>query len=477
MECEAQAQLRNMQIHSEQDPVQNLSDSTVNWSKAIHQVRSGYLPELKFTEERPYDKNDFAAHFNHSYKCLKDTLEIIRSQAILKPSLLKESKDILKNFTISAILLCGENVQSKEWNESRHIEISYQILTCLKSVFLCDSASSLFLYKYKESCDSKATDTQILHIAIKELSPKLSKTSWKNYPAAQFCFSWILHQITLPDLGAHLPNFLPFTLCFVDDWETKNKLMGLTCMDHIVKESSATELKLYGRSDLIQDALKKLLFCRKQEIVNILIPCWLRLLTKVEPCNDHAKVSSWDLLMKELLYKMEMETNFEVKHAYCKHLKTLIEALDIGCVRWMSSVLRILSSCLEAPTLRGNEEYRSDGLQTLQSILTLGKARIKIHSKTIFELLLRLLYETSKALKDNSCDIYVKLHEECANSLKFSVSHAPEEFKLLCDGMDKVEVNHYFDSVIKSIFNNLLQKEENVDAINNDSFVLCMQKP
>ena len=107
------------------DPVQNLSDSTVNWSKAIHQVRSGYLPELKFTEERPYDKNDFAAHFNHSYKCLKDTLEIIRSQAILKPSLLKESKDILKNFTISAILLCGENVQSKEWNESRHIEIRY----------------------------------------------------------------------------------------------------------------------------------------------------------------------------------------------------------------------------------------------------------------------------------------------------------------------------------------------------------------
>ena len=127
--------------------------------------------------------------------------------------------------------------------------------------------------------------------------------------------------------------------------------------------------------------------------------------------------------------------------------------------------------------MRGNEEYRSDGLQTLQSILTLGKARIKNHSKTIFELLLRLLYETSKALKDNSCDIYVKLHEECANSLKFSVSHAPEEFKLLCDGMDKVEVNHYFDSVIKSIFNNLLQKEENVDAINNDSFVLCMQKP
>ena len=88
-------------------------------------MRSGYLPELKFTEERPYDKNDFVSHFDHSYECLKDTLEVIRSPSNLKTSILKENNEILKNFTISALLLCGENVQSKEWNESRHIEIRY----------------------------------------------------------------------------------------------------------------------------------------------------------------------------------------------------------------------------------------------------------------------------------------------------------------------------------------------------------------
>ena len=105
----------------------------------------------------------------------------------------------------------------------------------------------------------------------------------------------------------------------------------------LVKESSATELERYGRSDLIKDTLKKLLFCREQEIVNILIPCWLRLLTKVEKCDDHSKISSADLLMKELLYKIEMESDFELKYTYCNHLKSLIKMLDIGCVRWMSS--------------------------------------------------------------------------------------------------------------------------------------------
>jgi len=88
---------------------------------------------------------------------------------------------------------------------------------------------------------------------------------------------------------------------------------------------------------LIIDALKKLLFCKEEEIVNILIPCWLRLLSKVEKCDDHSKITCWDLLLKELLYKMEMETDFELKHTYCRHLKSLIEMLDIGCIRWMSS--------------------------------------------------------------------------------------------------------------------------------------------
>ena len=41
--------------------------------------------------------------------------------------------------------------------------------------------------------------------------------------------------------------------------------------------------------------------------------------------------------MKELLYKIEMESSFELKHTYCKHLKSLIKMLDIGSVRWMSS--------------------------------------------------------------------------------------------------------------------------------------------
>lgn len=139
-------------------------------------------------------------------------------------------------------------------------------------------------------------------------------------------------------------------------------------------------------------------------------------------------------------------------------------------------MLRILSGCLESPI--SNVEYSIDGVQTLQLVLKFGKERIKVHAKTVFEMLIRLLFETSKGLKDNTKEGVLKLHEECVHSLKFCSQNASKEFMVLCDGMDKVEVNQHFDSVIKSIFDDLLQKEKDTVLSNDDdSFVLCMQKP
>ena len=110
---------------------------------------------------------------------------------------------------------------------------SYKILKILKSVFQCDTTAGIFLHQFNNESEVIYSDGEILLWAIEDLSPKLAKTRWRNFPAAQFCFSWILHQVTFPNLGPRLPQFLPFTLCFIDDWEIKNKLMGVTCLDHI----------------------------------------------------------------------------------------------------------------------------------------------------------------------------------------------------------------------------------------------------
>jgi len=335
-------------------------------------------------------------------------------------------------------------------------------LSQLKNIFKCDTTIAIFLYQFERESEVTCTNEQVLHWAIQDLSPKLAKKSWRSYPAAQFCFSWILHQAMSPNVGPRLSEFLPFTLCFIDDWELKNKVMGLTCLDHIVKEANQTELKWYGRADLIKDALKKLLMCREENVVGILIPCWLRLLAKVENHNDYSKVDGWDLLTKELLYKIEMETKIDLKRAYCKQLKPLVEALCIGCVRWMTSILRVISSYLDYPESCGIEDIRIDGLEALQALLQFGKPRVQFHAKTIFEMLLRLLYDITKKMDSSANDNQKLLYSKCSELLKLSATFAPSEFILLCDGMEHVKVNEYFDSVIKNVFTEISTEEKEI---------------
>ena len=44
------------------------------------------------------------------------------------------------------------------------------------------------------------------------------------YNCLQAAFCWMVFQVSFPDLSAFLPEFLPFSLRFVDDWETGNKV-------------------------------------------------------------------------------------------------------------------------------------------------------------------------------------------------------------------------------------------------------------
>ena len=97
--------------------------SDIDWAEAVECVRKGMLPELEFTEDRPYNHNDFSNHYNSSYNALKYALNLVTLEATHETYRLKDKKDILQHFTVSVLLLCGENVQSKEWNQPRHIEI------------------------------------------------------------------------------------------------------------------------------------------------------------------------------------------------------------------------------------------------------------------------------------------------------------------------------------------------------------------
>ena len=108
-----------------------------------------------------------------------------------------------------------------------------------------------------------------------------------------------------------------------------------------------------------------------------------------------------------------------------------------------------------------NEECRVNCLQALLVVLRLGEARVKFHAKTIFEMLIRLLYETSKSIAVKPNETKAHLFDLGSDCLKLSAKYAPDEFKLLCDGMDNLNVNEPFNNAITNIFTILSEQSTN----------------
>ncbi len=49
----------------------------------------------------------------------------------------------------------------------------------------------------------------------------------------------------MPHLSDHLEVVLPPSLNFVDDHEVDNKVLSVTCLQHIISNTSSSELRWY----------------------------------------------------------------------------------------------------------------------------------------------------------------------------------------------------------------------------------------
>lgn len=407
----------------------------VQWKDAINLVHDAFLPKLQLGEDRPITCQDFARADND--KRLAILLKLCDFLASINDlSMLISDRTLMKAFLSPLLILCSENLQASHWSNSQHIECGYRIIGILKTeVFKKNSIAELLL-----------ENPQFLGWCLRDqLHCKLTKQDWKSYPGARTSFAWLLRQICEPHLSKYLSEFLPFTLTFLDDWEIKHKAFALHCLDHIVDNLSQTELLTSGYSEVIKSALFHALNFRDTELVSIAYECCFKFTHKCEgPKTQFAKFDTWDDLAKKLLYSLETETKIELKRIYASLLSNLLTNIQEGAIRWMTSILGVISTHL---TESSDHRLRRIALQNLLLVLELCEQRVKFHAEVIFEALVRLLYELRKVPEKSADDD--ELFQTAARALKLAAKIASEEFSLLFDGIELVAVDESFDQVMR----------------------------
>ena len=99
---------------------------------------------LQLGEDRPLVMEDFSSKINDRLDILNRLYALVHTVPSWLPGLSRNQTG-KKKFLVPLLLLCGENVQSTLWTNSKIIQTSYLILCTLKKdVFKTESVSEIF---------------------------------------------------------------------------------------------------------------------------------------------------------------------------------------------------------------------------------------------------------------------------------------------------------------------------------------------
>uniref|UniRef100_A0A1B6CC16 HEAT repeat-containing protein 1 n=1 Tax=Clastoptera arizonana TaxID=38151 RepID=A0A1B6CC16_9HEMI len=238
------------------------------WSQVKEFISISYLPELKFAEERFLVPEDFVEHKLLINRNLK-TLSLVTKNLIKK---FTDNVNVDDEIIQLLILLCGENMDDELWTTKEIVKTTENLLDdFLKFINISNLKKLLFEYK-----------VNFAFTLLTKLRPKLLKDSWKRFPAAISCYKFLLFHIESPHLSENIDSVLPTALIVLDDHVVSNRVIAIKCIEHIINNSTSTDLTLLGRGNLLYKTMEPLIHFRDPEVFPALISCIIALLTKTE---------------------------------------------------------------------------------------------------------------------------------------------------------------------------------------------------
>ncbi|XP_056427088.1 TELO2-interacting protein 2 [Hyla sarda] len=302
-------------------------------------------------------------------------------------------KCILRCATAPLLLLCGAHIKDAPWSDGESRHLANQLLRSILKE--SDYTSVAELLKGPEE-----QPYTTFKEALGMLGPRLRKDTWESHPEAKLVFSWLLFQVPRPWLSEFLSMVMPPSLLFSDDYKTENKVLGVRCLHHIIRNVPAAELRQYNRALVAYHALRNHLYTKDAEVIEVVLPCLVDLfpvLHKPAPVvgafQKDGECPS-DQVMQLVLTDMEMEHKIVLRRLYARNLPALQERLGIRIAHHMKRLLRVIVGYLEVSD--GPEESaRLSILETLQGTIKYAWPRIPPRLPLLLKALVKLLYELS----------------------------------------------------------------------------------
>eukprot|EP00057_Strongylocentrotus_purpuratus_P034567 XP_795754.2 PREDICTED: TELO2-interacting protein 2 [Strongylocentrotus purpuratus] len=331
-------------------------------------------------------------------------------------------RGVMKSTIGPSIVLCSLHAQKHPWTSKASRQAGNALLTQLTRICGCNSISTLLSGCHNETQQHDGVSLRRLipkgafGLAIVELKQQLTRSDWKKYPAAKHTFTWLLAHMKHPYVGEQLDHCLPPSLLFVDDFEMENKVLGIQCLKHIIENVDPTELRWYGRAEVIYEALYPLMYNHKPDLIDVLYPCFLATLKVVEKdpkkTDQPRKLGRYNKALQIILSNMEGEQRIAVRQANARHLPSFIVAMGITILWHIKRLVRIIIAYLE--TSDGIEETgRILTLRILQAVIVQAWPRMMSHCSDLMKSLLKLVLDISRGPTDFSPQVRDTVRKEC----------------------------------------------------------------
>lgn len=363
----------------------------------------------------------------------------------------------LKYLFVTCLMAACEYCDEEwEWSSPGAASISKNIVSQVCELFDCNTMPELFSANsprdssLRQSSCGKETPlgsdlrSEILKAILQKLSEDLRKDNWRQRPSLKMSYWWILRNIGKDDLGDHLAYLLPPALFIADDWENRNKLLGLQCLQHILDNTVGSELRWYGRAAVIYDAMKPMLYTREPEVLRSLYPAITQVAQVLEA--DPAKSgklqpeSTLDFILQQLLQEMAHEQKLSLRAVYASALPQLVKALNLYSVRWSKELMDVCGDYLA--TFEGSAaQDRINILKALQSYVKACWPQIHRHARPLLTMAVRLLYDVTEDDAGVDAESVEVITQEVQGLVVLLYAAAPTTVRDLCKGLQNVEVH------------------------------------